>query len=372
MMTFAELFGRAATVHADAPGRVNLIGEHTDYNGGFVLPTSIPQRTRVALAPRDDDRVRAASASLGATLQEYRLGHEHKGGTWLDYVQGCTSVLIQDGHRLRGFDVHVASDVPLGSGLSSSAAFDVALLRALRTAFALSFDDLHLARLGQQVENQFVGAQVGIMDPLACALGEAGAALFIDTRSLHYERVPLPAGAEMVVINSGVAHDHAAGDYNSRRAECEQACRLLGVPQLRDLELSDLARVEGLPEPLNRRARHVVTEDARVHEAVAALRQGDWPRLGRLFYDSHASMREDYQVSVQEIDLLIELARRQESVYGARLTGGGFGGSVVLMTRAGTGAAVARSVAEEYARQTGRTPTVLVPALVPSPLAGEG
>jgi galactokinase len=364
MQDFATLFGKPPAVAADAPGRVNLIGEHTDYNGGFVLPTAIPQRCRAELAPRTDDQVRVWSdaGEPAGPPASYRLGAEARTGRWLDYVQGITATLGRDGHRLPGFDLRLESSVPLGSGLSSSAALSVSLLRALRRAFGLALDDVQIARLGQRSENEFVGAQVGIMDPMAASLADEGTALFLDARSLDCERVPLPAAADLVVLHSGVAHNHAAGDYNTRRAECERACALLGVGQLRDLGPADLPRVEALPEPLNRRARHVVTEDERVVRAVTALRAGDLDRLGELFYASHASMRDDYAVSVPEIDLIVDLARGDPSVYGARLTGGGFGGSVVMLARRGAGRAAGERIAAEYARRSGQTPKVLVPA----------
>jgi galactokinase len=364
MPDFATLFGTPPTVSADAPGRVNLIGEHTDYNGGFVLPTAIPQRCRAELTPRPGDGVRVwSSAGDPATAPtSYRLGAEARTGDWLDYVQGITATLRKDGHRLHGFDLRLDSSVPLGSGLSSSAALSVSLLRALRQAFGLALDDVQIARLGQRSENEFVGAQVGIMDPMAASLADEGTALFLDARSLHFERVPLPAAADLIVLHSGVAHNHAAGDYNTRRAECERACALLGVGQLRDLGPADLSRVDTLPEPLRRRARHVVTENERVGAAVAALRAGDLARLGELFYASHDSMRDDYEVSVREIDLIVELAGRNAAVYGARLTGGGFGGSVVMLARPGEGRAAAERIAGAYTQASGCAPTILVPA----------
>jgi galactokinase len=361
MVDFPALFGRPPAVTADAPGRVNLIGEHTDYNGGFVLPTAIPQRTRVELAPRPDRTVRAWSSA--AETRQYTLGAEAPGQGWLDYVQGVTRLLAADGHTLGGFDVRITSTVPVGSGLSSSAALTVSVMRALRNLFALRLDDVQVARLGQRVENEFVGARVGIMDPMAASLADAGTALFLDARSLHFERVPLPAGADLIVVASGVSHRLAAGGgYNTRRAECERACEVLGVGQLRDLGAADLGRIDTLPAPLNRRARHVVTENDRVLAAVAALGAGDLARLGGLFYASHASMRDDYEVSIPEIDLLVDLARADGAIYGARLTGGGFGGSVVMLGHAGAGAAAADRIARAYAARSGQTPRVLVPA----------
>jgi galactokinase len=361
MKSFNDIYSYPCTVEAEAPGRVNLIGEHTDYNGGFVLPAAIPQRARAQVAARRDSRVRAASAAVAGAIAEYELGQEQKGRGWLDYVQGATALLAAEGHRLGGFDLFIASDVPLGSGLSSSAALGVSLLRALRQAFGLTLEDVALAQFWQRVENRFVGAQVGIMDPMACALCAPGTALFLDAQSLRSELVPLPPAAEWVVINSGVSHQHSAGDYNTRRAECERACTLLGVASLRALGEADLPRVEVLPEPLRRRARHVITENARVLAAVEALRTSDLPRLGALFNVSHDSQRDDYEVSVPAIDALVERARQEPTVHGVRLTGGGFGGSVVLFTGAGHGREAAEHIAADYAARTGNRPTILVP-----------
>jgi galactokinase len=361
-MTFEELFGGTPTVRTSAPGRVNLIGEHTDYNGGYVLPTTIPQRTSVELAPRSGGTVRAFSLNVGKAVPfEYIVGTESKRGRWTDYLQGVTWVLGKAGFAVGGADVRIESTVPLGSGLSSSAALEIALLRAFREAFTLPIDDVQMARLGQRAENEFVGAPVGVMDQMACTLAGDGQALFLDTRSLDYSVVPLPPGAELIVLNSGVAHNHARGDYRTRRAECEAAARLLGVGLLRELDLPDLPRITELPEPLGRRARHVVTEDARVLAAVSVMRSGDVEALGRLFYASHDSMRDDYEVSIPEIDLLVDLARAMPEVYGARLTGGGFGGSVVMLAKPGMAASASARIASEYAARSGKNPTVLVP-----------
>ncbi|MGE5359234.1 MAG: galactokinase [Bacteroidales bacterium] len=361
--TFDDLFGRAGETRAEAHGRVNLIGEHTDYNGGYVLPTVIPQRTRVELALRADRVVRAWSAGVSATPVEYAVGAEARRDSWIDYVQAITWVLRASGHDVPGADVRISSSVPLGSGLSSSAALEIALLRAWRSAAALDIPDVPMARLGQRAENEFVGAPCGIMDQMACTLAAEGTALFLDTRTLVFDAVLLPPHAELVVINSGVSHRIGGGDYATRRAESEEAAARLGFPQLRDVPVAGLDhRLAGLPDVLRRRARHVVTEDQRVLDAVAAMRGGDAETLGRLFYESHASMRDDYQVSVPEIDLLVELARRDPRVHGARLTGGGFGGSIVALVQAATAGAVAERIVRDYDAQAGQRATILVPA----------
>jgi galactokinase len=360
--TFEAHFGRPPEVSADAPGRVNLIGEHTDYNGGYVLPTVIPQRTRVDVAARDDGRVRVCSDTLPEPAPtEYALGAEVRTGRWIDYVQGVTWALREAGFALRGFEARVRSDVPLGSGLSSSAALEVATLRALAALHGVAIDGLTVARLAHRAESAFVGAPVGMMDPMACSLATEGSALFVDTRTLLTEAVALPPDAALLVINSGVAHDHVTGGYRTRRAECEAAARALGVPELRDVGEGDLRAVAALPEPLARRARHVVTENARVLRAVAALRASDFVALGQLFDASHASMRDDFEVSVPEIDRLVALARDTPGVYGARLTGGGFGGSIVAIVRGGEAAAVGRRVLAAYGSSHRGQARVLVP-----------
>ncbi|WP_437724026.1 galactokinase [Sorangium sp. So ce861] len=359
--SFEAIFGRPAKVVAEAPGRVNLIGEHTDYSGGYVLPTAIPQKARIEMAPRGDGLVQVATMSVNRGGQRwYRLGEESRGGLWLDYVQGITAVLRGRGVSISGFDARIESSVPLGSGLSSSASLLVALARALRQMLDLPIDDVEIARVAHAAEHDFVGAPVGNMDQMAASLADEHTALFIDTRTLAFERIPLPPEAELLVVNSGVAHQHASGDYKTRRAECERAAALLGVPQLRDADAAAEQRIASLPAPLDRRARHVVTENARVLAAVAALRAGDLVRLGALFDASHRSMRDDFEVSVPEVDALVESAQAQPDVFGARLTGGGFGGSIVALVKRGCAARVGRAVVEAYARTPGRQATVLV------------
>lgn len=362
---FEQIFGEPATTWASAPGRVNLIGEHTDYNDGLVLPTAIPQRTTVELCPAQDGRVTVYSDELsqpGTTLS-YVLGEEVRTGDWLDYVRGVTWALRQSGvgSQLSGLKLRIGSQVPVGSGLSSSAALLVSLLRALRVWLALPLSDVELARLARKAEVELVGAPVGIMDQLACSLCGPGAALFLDTRSLAMQTVPLPESLELVVIHSGVVHSHAAGDYRTRRRECEQAAERLGVRSLRDLDESVLPQLVSLPEPLGRRVRHVVTENARVEAAVAALTAGDGQRLGELFRQSHASMRDDYAVSVPAVDLLVSLGEEDPDILGARLTGGGFGGSVVMLAQAGCGLRAGQRIASRYQAKSGHRPTLLVP-----------
>ncbi|HSP18444.1 MAG TPA: galactokinase [Myxococcaceae bacterium] len=359
MSTFRELFGAEPEVTAEAPGRANLIGEHTDYSGGFVLPVTIPQRTVVQLRRREGDLAQVHSAQLGET-QTFRVGAEAIRHDWLDYVQGVT--MAARPRRLSGFDARVDSNVPLGSGLSSSAALEVSMLRALRQAFGWELDDVRLALLGQRAEVEFVGAPVGVMDQMASSLGEPHSALFIDTESLRTERVPLPAGLAIAVVHSGISHDHATGEYRVRRRECEEATRGLGVRSLRALSVEDLPRIAQLPSPLDRRARHVVTETARVLAAVEALHTGALERLGSLLAASQRSLRDDYEVSVPDLDRLVALAAETPGVFGARLTGGGFGGAIVVAARPDGLRASMNGVAERYQVQTGRTATVLVPS----------
>jgi galactokinase len=335
------------------------MGEHTDYNEGLVLPTPVPQRTVAELATRADDVVTVVSGALGQK-ESYVLGTECRTGRWVDYVQGLTRALRETGHRLGGFDLRLESDVPLGSGLSSSAALEVSVLRALREAFCLPIDDVQLARLGQKAENDHVGAPVGLMDQMASSLGQEGEALFLDMRSLAAESVPLPSSLELVVIDSGIRHSNVGTGYAERRAECRHAADLLGVPQLRDADLAmlDVAR---LPAPLDRRARHIVSENLRVMETVSALRRGDLEVIAAAFAASHASMRDDFETSLPQIDLLVSLAAARPAVYGARLTGGGFGGAIVALADRGTGAETAASIVSDYEARVPERAKVLLP-----------
>ncbi|HKY52172.1 MAG TPA: galactokinase family protein, partial [Candidatus Limnocylindria bacterium] len=258
---------------------MNLIGEHTDYNEGLVLPTATPQRTVVELSPREDRVVRVESD--GYMPIAYRLGEERHHGDWGDYIRGVTHVLTQAGHQIRGFDAGIASRVPPGAGLSSSAALEVALLRALRDAFSLALDDLALAYAAHKAERDIVGARVGTMDQLAAGLARTGEALLIDMRKAEIDRVPIPESVELAVVDSAIAHDNAKqGAYNERRAQCEEAARRLGLAALRDATLADVDRLAPKDATLARRVRHVVTENERVRAFVEALRARDLPRCG--------------------------------------------------------------------------------------------
>ena len=345
----------ADRVVASAPGRVNLIGEHTDYNDGFVLPMTLPLETSVVIERGHGDVVEVESRERGQA--RFRLGEEEPTGEWIDYVAGATALLRARGLALGSMRIAIRSELPLGSGLSSSASLLVALLRGLRASFELSIDDVPIARLARAIENDFVGARVGIMDPLVVSVGTSGTALFVDTRSLAFEHVPLPRRVSFVVIDSGVAHRISAGGYNRRREECEEAARLLAVASLRD---ADPDALERLPDVLRRRVRHVVAENARVLEAREALLRDDAERLGELFHQSHASLRDDFEVSIPEVDRLVVIAEEEPDVFGARITGGGFGGAIVAAVRPGS-ESTATTIAARYARETGQRADVLLP-----------
>ncbi len=359
--TFRQLFGDDPAYATHAPGRVNLIGEHTDYNGGFVLPAAIPFETRVEFTPRPGRRVRVWSEEFpDADPHVFDLGSETQSRDWTDYVKGMTWSLAREG-RLDGFDARVTSRVPVGRGLSSSAALEIAIGRALRRAFRIPLDDVALAVAARRAETDFVGAPVGIMDQMVCSLATTESALWIDTRTLEYAAVPLPADAALIVIDSGVSHQHAGGEYRTRRDECARAAAALGVLELRDVPTADLDRVERLPEPLNRRARHVVTENARVLAAVDALKSADLDRVGELFRASHASMRDDFAISIPAIDALVEQAQVVQGVYGARLTGGGFGGSIVALATRDRASAAAAEIVAAHNRGSFGTARVVIP-----------
>ena len=349
-------------VEAAAPGRVNLIGEHTDYNGGYVLPTTIPQETRVELRPRSDRVVTARSVDLGPeSPATFEVGNERQQHSWIDYVQGVTGAMRELAKPVSGFTLVVTSSVPIGKGLSSSASLEVAVARALNRAYELELTDLDIALLCHRAETGFVGAPVGIMDHMVCSLGKRGHALFLDVATMQWQQIPLPTNIDLGVIDSGLQHSHASGEYRTRRRECKEAAACLGVEWLRAISPVDLTRLEQLPEPLNRRARHVVTENARVLRGVEAIKRSDAAGLGALFLESHASMRADFEISTPEIDTLVAIAAHDRDVLGARLTGGGFGGAVVILCAEGTSREATYRTLDAYRTDTGCNGRMLVP-----------
>jgi galactokinase len=364
---FGERFDRTPRLFR-APGRVNLIGEHTDYNDGFVLPLAIEASTCVAAAPREDRRIFVESLDLGVRMELDLDGTRATlPGHWGAYVEGVARVLEARGVRLRGADLVIASDVPIGAGLSSSAALEISSGLALLSVSSRPIDRVQLALAGQQAEHDYVGTRCGIMDQLASVLAEEDHALLIDCRSVEARAVPLRLPAHGVVIfDTGVKHALASGEYNARRAECERGVALLRevlpeIRALRDVAEDDLERHgEKLPERVLRRCRHVVGENARTLAAVDALERGALDELGRLMAASHASLRDDYEVSCAELDALVDVASSLPGVTGARMTGGGFGGCTVNLVVREEMAEVTRRVVETYRQRFGREPRVFV------------
>ncbi len=365
---FQQAFGAEPARMVRAPGRVNLIGEHTDYNDGFVLPCAIDYQTLVAALPRQDGRLRVVAADLGHEVDEFRLDAPipvHTEAPWANYVRGVAEMLRQRGAPLQGADLAIAGDVPQGAGLSSSASLEVAVAHALSTLQGLGLSPTDTALLAQRAENDFVGCQCGIMDQLISARGQAGHALLIDCRSLETRPVPLPAGLAVMIVHSRVARGLVDSAYNERRRQCEAAARHHGVKALRDLDLAALeAGAAGLDPLVLRRARHIVTENQRTLDAADALATGDLPRLGELMAASHASMRDDFQITVPAIDRLVEIAQaaiaQQGGQGGARMTGGGFGGCIVALMPQAAVPAVRSAIEGGYRSPAGDAPWVWV------------
>src|ERR1051325_10492162 len=350
-----------------APGRVNLIGEHTDYNDGFVMPVALDFSTWAKVSPREDRRLQIYSDNfheeVEVDLDDSQLkARKH----WSDYPVGVAVVLEQAGHRLHGARLEIRGEVPIGSGLSSSAAIEVATACALVANAGLQVDKRELARLCRQAENEFVGARVGIMDQFVSLFGQTQHALLLDCRSLEFKLLPLLDIVRLIICNTMVKHELASSAYNERREQCEAGVRHLAqfypnVRALRDVTIEQLEehRAE-LPEVIYRRCRHVITENARVIEAGEALEQHDLSRFGRLMGESHVSLRDDYEVSAVELDLMVELAQKVDGVYGARMTGGGFGGSTVNLVKKEQADEFRARVAEGYERATGLKPEIYV------------
>lgn len=346
---------RAETGHAPegmwaGPGRVNLIGEHTDYNDGFVLPFALEQKAVVA-ASKLDDEVVMTSLELDDTervaIDDLSPGH----GGWSGYLAGVVWALREAGHDVGGAQLVLSSDVPLGAGLSSSAAIECAVVAAMCDLYELDIEPFERARIAQKAENDYVGAPTGLLDQAASTLCTAGHGLFLDCRTFEYSQVPLPLqeqGLEILVLDTKTPHSHVDGEYGERRASCEEAARLLGVGALRDVEDLEAALLQLDDDVLRKRVRHVVSENERVLEAHRLASLGELERLGPLLDASHASMRDDYEITVPTVDTAVDVAR-EEGALGARMTGGGFGGCIIALTREGEADGIGRRIAESFA-----------------------
>ncbi len=352
--TFQARFHARPTFFVRAPGRVNLIGEHTDYNDGFVLPIAIDRAVTIALRPRSDRRLLVHALDYDQTA-DFDLDRLERGETaWAEYLKGVAWALQGEGFSLSGWEGVLVGDIPRGAGLSSSAAVELAAARAFAAVSALPWDPPRMARLAQKAENEWVGVRCGIMDQMASAAARAGHALFLDCRSLDYEHIPLPPQTAVVVLDTATRRGLVDSAYNERRRQCEAAARSLGVPALRDAAPADLARCAAdLDEVAFRRARHVISENDRVLQAVEAMRRGDALSLGRLLDQSHASLRDDFEVSSPALDQMVALARRHPACLGARMTGAGFGGCAVALVQAKGARRFTDQVIRAYRRSTG-------------------
>jgi galactokinase len=365
---FEQRFDAPATFLARAPGRVNLIGDHTDYNDGFVLPMAIDRSVWIALRPRDDRRVvvysvdfaERAGFDLDAEMSSALTGGERKG--WIEYVHGVAWSLRDAGYRLgRGWDGVAAGDVPVGAGLSSSAALELATARAFAGLGGVAWEPIAMARLAQRAENEWVGVNCGIMDQLISAAGVAGYALLIDCRSLETRLVHLPPDVAVVVLDTATRRGLVDSAYNERRAQCEAAARFFGVRALRDVDSTVFAARAGELDPvIRKRARHVVTENERTLAAATALEGGDAEDVGRLMDESHASLRDDFEVSRPELDTMVRLARSHDGCFGARMTGAGFGGCAVALVAGDTAQEFVREVTRRYGTEVGLQPALYV------------
>lgn len=368
---FTDLTGNAPVGVWSAPGRVNLIGEHTDYNDGFVLPFAIPHRTVAAVGTREDARIRVASTfadeAVEVSLDELddlfptATGAHPAVPEWAAYPLGVAWALRQSGITGSGVDIAIASDVPVGAGLSSSAAIEGATATALNDLWDAGLDRIALARIGRRAENEAVGAPTGIMDQMASMLGEPDAAIFLDCRSLDASLVPVgiaEAGLAILVMDTRVKHAHSTGGYGERRAACERGAAIMGVPSLRDVSVDDLARAEGLMDDVTfRRVRHVVTENQRVLDTVRVLREQGARAIGDLLVASHASMRDDFEISVPELDTAVETALASGAI-GARMTGGGFGGAAIALVEQDAVQQVSDAVTAAFADQGFAEPVI--------------
>ena len=376
---FTKRFGQPPRWVVRAPGRVNLIGEHTDYNDGFVLPLAIDRAVWIALRPRDDRRVAVYSFDYNES-REFSLDDlKNEKAGWIEYLKGTAWSLQDAGHRLVGFDGVMQGDVPLGAGLSSSAAVEMATARALAVAGNLDWNPAKMAKLGQRAENKWVGVNCGIMDQLISAAGRANHALLIDCRSLETQPVPFPPGTAVVVLDTSTRRGLVDSAYNQRRSQCEAAAKFFGVSVLRDVTMEQFQKKageldepaccscccssrdnDGLDDVTLRRALHVISENERTVQAAAAMRRGDAVETGRLMNESHQSLRDDFEVSSDALNVMVECASAHAACYGARMTGAGFGGCAMALIRADAAEDFVAKTAAAYEKKTGNKPAVYV------------
>jgi galactokinase len=358
--SFSTYFNAKPQFITRAPGRVNLIGEHTDYNDGFVLPMAIDHAVWIALAPRTDSTVRIRSLDLQADAV-FDLNSLAKGEGWIEYVKGVASELQKTGRPLRGFDAVMTGDVPRGAGLSSSAAVELATARAFAAVSGFEWDAVEMAAISQKAENRWVGVNCGIMDQMASAASKEGYALFLDCRTLEIQHAPLPEKTSVVILDTSTRRGLVDSAYNERRSQCEEAARWFEVKALRDVSVDELKKGEGkLSDVVMKRARHIVTENARVLEAVQVMKAGDVKRLGKLFNASHASLRDDFEVTNEALNQIVECAQEEPSCYGARMTGAGFGGCAVALVEEQNVDEFVTAVSAAYKKKSGLDASVYV------------
>jgi galactokinase len=361
LQAFHAAYGTPPSILVRSPGRVNVIGEHTDYNEGFVLPMAIDRAVWIALRPRVDHQVHVHSLDFNET-GHFDLGsfsHDDEG--WLEYIKGTAWALQEAGYSLSGWEGVFAGDVPIGAGLSSSAALELATARAFAAVSDLAWNPTNMALLGQKAENQWVGLNCGIMDQMISASGQAGHAVLIDCRSLETTAVPLPPDSTVVVMDTATRRGLVDSAYNERRAQCEAAAAFFQVQALRDVSLAQFEKRAAELEPLIcQRARHVISEDDRTLQAVKAMRRGDAHRLGRLMDASHASLRDDFEVSSRELNIMVEIAQKQAGCFGARMTGAGFGGCAIALVQEDHVDAFAGHVRQAYQSATDLTPNIYI------------
>jgi galactokinase len=359
--SFEAYFNAKPEFIVRAPGRVNLIGEHTDYNDGFVLPMGIDRAVWLAFCPRTDGQVCIHSLDLEAD-SVFDLNSLHKGDGWAEYPKGIAHQLMQEGYELKGFDAVMTGDIPAGAGLSSSAGVELAVARAFSVVSGFAWDAIKMAKIAQKAENEWVGVNCGIMDQMASSACKEGHALFLDCRSLEIQYAPLPQGVSVVILDTSTRRGLVDSAYNERRSQCEEAARWFGVRALRDISVEELNKrsKSGLSEVVLKRARHIVTENERVLEAMQAMESGNVKRLGELFNASHDSLRDDFEVTNDALNMMVDCARAQKDCYGARMTGAGFGGCAVALVKEESADEFVSAVSKAYRQASGLEAAVYV------------